>query len=211
MGVPPANPPKGYITFADFAKLLGLNQKTISKYINSSPNDKYRGKYKIFLDANTESMMSGSYRYFKKPTANQLKKIKEFFSKTTISSDLINDIKSLHNSKVIQSSLKKGELPPLEVATEVTGKSVGRTANAMGTLGKMYRGTTFRDFELPADAKKGTLIFNKIKTGRSMTNPYKRAFYQIAIDEVDKSIGKEVGTFRKFKRFRSRTKENKRK
>jgi hypothetical protein len=34
-----------------------------------------------------------------------------------------------------------------------------------------------------------------------MTNPYKRAFYQIAVDEVDKSIGQEVGTFRKFKRF----------
>ena len=49
--------------------------------------------------------------------------------------------------------------------------------------------------------KKGKVIFNKIKTGRSMTNPYKRAFYQIAVDEVDKSIGQEVGTFRKFKRF----------
>ena len=113
----------------------------------------------------------------------------------------INDIKKLHNSKTIQSFLKKRELPPLEVATEVTGKSVGRTANAMGTLGAMYRGKSFRDFELPANAKKGKLIFNKIKTGRSMTNPYKRAFYQIALDEVDKSIGQEVGTFRKFKRF----------
>ena len=54
---------------------------------------------------------------------------------------------------------------------------------------------------MPANATKGKLIFNKIKTGRSMTNPYKRAFYQIALDEVDKSIGQEVGTFRKFKRF----------
>ena len=78
---------------------------------------------------------------------------------------------------------------------------MGRTANAMGTLGMMYRGKTYRGFELPANSKKGKLIFNKIKTGRSMTNPYKRAFYQIAVDEVDKSIGQEVGTFRKFKRF----------
>ena len=201
MPIPPPNPPRGYITFEAFAKLLPVTQKTISKYINSSPTDKYAGKYKIFLDANTESIMSGSYRYFKKPTATQLKKIKDFFSRTTISQDLINDIKKLHNSKTIQSFLKKRELPPLEVATEVTGKSVGRTANAMGTLGAMYRGKSFRDFKLPADAKKGKVIFDKIKSGKAMTNPYKRAFYQIAVDEVDKSIGNEVGTFRKFKRF----------
>ena len=201
MAIPPPNPPRGYITFADFAELLGLKQKTISKYLNASPTDKYMGKYNKFLNNNTESIKSGSYRYFKKPTENQLKKIKEFFGRTTISQDLVNDIKSLHNSKTVQSFLNKGELPPLEVATEVTGKSVGRTANAMGTLGAMYRGKSFRDFELPANAKKGKLIFNKIKTGRSMTNPYKRAFYQIALDEVDKSIGQEVGTFRKFKRF----------
>ena len=201
MPIPPPNPPRGYITFEDFAKLLPVTQKTISKYINSSPTDKYAGKYKIFLDANTESIMSGSYRYFKKPTATQLKKIKDFFSRTTISQDLINDIKKLHNSKTIQSFLKKRELPPLEVTTEVTGKSVGRTANAMGTLGAMYRGKSFRDFKLPADAKKGKVIFDKIKSGKAMTNPYKRAFYQIAVDEVDKSIGNEVGTFRKFKRF----------
>ena len=201
MAIPPPNPPRGYITFADFAELLGLKQKTISKYLNASPTDKYMGKYNKFLNKNTESIKSGSYRYFKKPTENQLKKIKEFFGRTTISQDLVNDIKSLHNSKTVQSFLNKSELPPLEVATEVTGKSVGRTANAMGTLGAMYRGKSFRDFELPANAKKGKLIFNKIKTGRSMTNPYKRAFYQIALDEVDKSIGQEVGTFRKFKRF----------
>ena len=106
MTIPPPNPPRGYITFEDFAKLLPVNQKTISKYINASPTDKYMGKYKIFLDANTESIMSGSYRYFKKPTATQLKKIKDFFGRTTISQDLINDIKALHNSKVVQSSLK---------------------------------------------------------------------------------------------------------
>ena len=201
MTIPPPNPPRGYITFEDFAKLLPVNQKTISKYINASPTDKYMGKYKIFLDANTESIMSGSYRYFKKPTATQLKKIKDFFGRTTISQDLINDIKALHNSKVVQSSLKKGQIPSLEVLMDVTGKSVGRTANALGTLGTMYRGKTYRDFKLPADAKKGKLIFNKIKSGRSMTNPLKRAWYNIAVDEVDKSIGNEVGTFRKFKRF----------
>ena len=60
------------------------------------------GKYNKFLNNNTESIKSGSYRYFKKPTENQLKKIKEFFGRTTISQDLVNDIKALHNSNVVQ-------------------------------------------------------------------------------------------------------------
>ena len=79
MAIPPPNPPRGYITFADFAKLLGLEQKTIGKYINSSPNDKYRGKFKKFLDANTKSIMSGSYRYFQKTNGKSISKNKRIF------------------------------------------------------------------------------------------------------------------------------------
>ena len=195
-----SNPPKGYTTRAGLAELIGIGDSGLKKILVGKET-KYNKKFRDFLNPIIKSYREGPYRYYKIPTDRQLEKIKEFFGRTTISQDLINDIKALHNNKTIQSFLNKGELPPLEVATEVTGKSVGRTANAMGTLGMMYRGKTYRGFELPANAKKGKLIFNKIKTGRSMTNPYKRAFYQIAVDEVDKSIGQEVGTFRKFKRF----------
>ena len=195
-----SNPPKGYTTRAGLAELIGIGDSGLKKILVGKET-KYNKKFRDFLNPIIKSYKEGPYRYYKIPTDRQLEKIKEFFGRTTISQDLVNDIKALHNNKTIQSFLNKGELPPLEVATEVTGKSVGRTANAMGTLGMMYRGKTYRGFELPANAKKGKLIFNKIKSGRSMTNPYKRAFYQIAVDEVDKSIGQEVGTFRKFKRF----------
>ena len=195
-----SNPPKGYTTRAGLAELIGIGDSGLKKILVGKET-KYNKKFRDFLNPIIKSYKEGPYRYYKIPTDRQLEKIKEFFDRTTISQDLVNDIKALHNNKTIQSFLNKGELPPLEVATEVTGKSVGRTANAMGTLGMMYRGKTYRGFELPANAKKGKLIFNKIKSGRSMTNPYKRAFYQIAVDEVDKSIGQEVGTFRKFKRF----------
>jgi hypothetical protein len=195
-----SNPPKGYTTRAGLAELIGVGDSNLKK-IFVGKETQYNKKFRDFLNPIIKSYREGPYRYYKIPTDRQLEKIKEFFGRTTISQDLVNDIKALHNNKTIQSFLNKGELPPLEVATEVTGKSVGRTANAMGTLGMMYRGKTYRGFELPANAKKGKLIFNKIKSGRSMTNPYKRAFYQIAVDEVDKSIGQEVGTFRKFKRF----------
>ena len=203
MVLPAPNPPRGYTTLEGLAELFGIGKSGLKKILVGKET-KYNKKFREFLKPLIKiKPRSGSqvYNYYKIPTDNQLTKIKEFFGRTTISQDLVDDVKKLHNSEVVQSFLKKGELPPLEVATEVTGKSVGRTANAMGTLGMVYRGKSYRGFELPADAKKGKVIFNKIKTGRSMTNPYKRAFYQIAVDEVDKSIGQEVGTFRKFKRF----------
>ena len=195
-----SNPPKGYTTRAGLAELIGVGDSNLKK-IFVGKETQYNKKFRDFLNPIIKSYREGPYRYYKIPTDNQLTKIKEFFDRTTISQDLVNDIKALHNSKVVQSSLNKGIIPSVEVLMEVTGKSVGRTANALGTLGMIYRGKTYRGFELPKNAKKGKLIFDKIKSGRSMTNPLKRAWYNIAVDEVDKSIGNEVGTFRKFKRF----------
>ena len=203
MALPPPNPPQGYTTLEGLAELFGIGKSGLKKILVGAENQ-YNKKYREFLKPLlTIKPRSGSqvYNYYKIPTDNQLTKIKEFFGRTTISQDLVNDIKALHNSKVVQSSLKKGTIPSVEVLIDVTGKSVGRTANALGTLGKMYRGDSYRGFELSKNAKKGKLIFDKIKSGKAMTNPLKRAWYNIAVDGVDKSIGQEVGTFRKFKRF----------
>ena len=203
MALPPPNPPQGYTTLEGLAELFGIGKSGLKKILVGAENQ-YNKKYREFLKPLlTIKPRSGSqvYNYYKIPTDNQLTKIKEFFGRTTISQDLVNDIKALHNSKVVQSSLKKGQIPSLEVLMDVTGKSAGRTANALGTLGKMYRGDSYRGFELSKNAKKGKLIFDKIKSGKAMTNPLKRAWYNIAVDGVDKSIGQEVGTFRKFKRF----------
>ena len=32
-------------------------------------------------------------------------------------------------------------------------------------------------------------------------NPYKAAFYNLAIEEIDKTLGNEVGTLKNFKRY----------
>ena len=198
------NPPAGYTTLEGIAELINSSRSGLKKLLAGS--NKYSKKYKDFLTPillKDFKPRSGSqvHNYYKIPTETQLAKIKEFFGRTTISQGLIDSVKALHNSKTIQAMLNKGELPPVEVAMRVTGESVNTTANAMGTLGLMYRGKKYRGFELPTNTKKGKLIFNKIRTGRSMTNPYKRAFYNLAVDEVDKSIGQEIGTFKKFKRF----------
>ena len=199
------NPPKGYTTLEGISQLIGTSAANLKKLLVGKET-KYNKKFRDFLVPilfKDFKPRSGSqvFNYYKIPTETQLEKVREFFGRTTISQGLIDTIKTLHDSKVVQSSLNKGTIPSVETLIDITGKSVGTTANALGTLGSAYRGKKYRGFELPKNAKKGKVIFDKIKSGRSMTNPLKRAWYNIAIDEVDKSIGQEVGTFKKFKNF----------
>ena len=72
--------PQGYVTFDEFARLIGKGKATIRGYIHSSLDDKYLGKYRKFFDANVKHIEQGSFRYFKKPTPAQLTKIKNFLA-----------------------------------------------------------------------------------------------------------------------------------
>ena len=72
--------PQGYVTFDEFARLIGKGKATIRGYIHSSLDHKYLGKYRKFFDANVKHIEQGSFRYFNKPTPDQLTKIKNFLA-----------------------------------------------------------------------------------------------------------------------------------
>ena len=94
-------------------------------------------------------------------------------------------------------------LPTLEEVVEVLGKDVkshGRAANAMATLSKMYSGEEYRLLKLPKNEETGKFIFKALRKGGKF-NPYKKAFYDLAIGEIDKTLGNEVGTLKNFKRY----------
>ena len=134
-----------------------------------------------------------------------LENYNNFKNKTTISRDLLNDVKKLHNSKLIKDlrKSKKKVLPTLEEVVEVLGKDVkshGRAANAMATLSKMYSGEEYRLLKLPKNEETGKFIFKALRKGGKF-NPYKKAFYDLAIGEIDKTLGNEVGTLKNFKRY----------
>ena len=128
-----------------------------------------------------------------------------FKNKVTISRDLLKDVETLHNSDLIKNlrKSKKKVLPTLEEVVKVLGKDVkshGRAANAMATLSKMYKGEEYKLLKLPKNEKLGEFMFKALRQG-GKHNPYKQAFYQLAIGEIDKTLGNEVGTLKNFKRY----------
>ena len=197
--------PKGYVTAQQLAEELGVAKSTLKKYRTKGATvDKY--PLKGFIDKTFKPIRgAGNYTYYLKPTEKMLENYNNFKNKTTISRDLLNDVKKLHNSKLIKDlrKSKKKVLPTLEEVVEVLGKDVkshGRAANAMATLSKMYSGEEYRLLKLPKNEETGKFIFKALRKGGKF-NPYKKAFYDLAIGEIDKTLGNEVGTLKNFKRY----------
>ena len=197
--------PKGYVTAKQLAEELGVAESTLKKYRTKGVTvDKY--PLKGFINETFKPIRgAGNYTYYLKPTKKMLENYNNFKNRTTISRDLLNDVKKLHNSKLIKNLVKSKNktLPTLEEVVEVLGKDVkshGRAANAMATLSKMYSGEEYRLLKLPKNEKTGKFIFKALRRGGKF-NPYKAAFYNLAIEEIDKTLGNEVGTLKNFKRY----------
>ena len=197
--------PDGYVTANQLAEELGVAKSTLKKYRQKTVTvDKY--PLKGFIDETFKPIRgAGNYTYYLKPTEKMLDNYFTFKNKVTISRDLLKDVETLHNSKLIKDlrKSKKKVLPTLEQVVEVLGKDVkahGRAANAMATLSKMYKGEEYRLLKLPKNEKLGEFMFKALRQG-GKHNPYKQAFYQLAIGEIDKTLGNEVGTLKNFKRY----------
>ena len=54
--------------------------------------------------------------------------------------------------------------------------------------------------KLPKNEETGKFIFKALRQGGKF-NPYKAAFYNLAIEEIDKTLGNETGTLKNFKRY----------
>ena len=95
--------PKGYITANQLAEELGISKETLKKYrLKNLPVDKYPLKGfidKTFKPFKGKSSATGTATYYLKPTEEMLENYNNFKNRTTISRDLLNDVKKLHNSK----------------------------------------------------------------------------------------------------------------
>ena len=197
--------PKGYVTAQQLAEELGVAKSTLKKYRNKNLSvDKY--PLKGFIDKTFKPIRgAGNYTYYLKPTEKMLENYNNFKNRTTISRDLLNDVKKLHKSKLFKDLVKSKNktLPKLEEVVKVLGKETKahhRAANAVSVLAKMYQGDEYRLLKLPKNEETGKFIFKALKQG-GKNNPYKQAYYQLAIEEIDKTLGNETGTLKNFKRY----------
>ena len=197
--------PEGYVTAQQLAEELGIAKETLKKYrLKNLSVDKY--PLKGFINETFKPIRgAGNYTYYLKPTEKMLENYNNFKNRTTISRDLLNDVKKLHKSKLFKDLVKSKNktLPKLEEVVKVLGKETKahhRAANAVSVLAKMYQGDEYRLLKLPKNEETGKFIFKALKQG-GKNNPYKQAYYQLAIEEIDKTLGNETGTLKNFKRY----------
>jgi hypothetical protein len=201
--------PKGYITANQLAEELGISKETLKKYRTKSATvDKYPLKGFInetFKPFKGKSSVTGTATYYLKPTEKMLENYQNFKNRTIISRDLLNDVEKLHKSKLFKDLVKSKNksLPTLQEVVKVLGKETKahhRAANAVSVLAKMYQGDEYKLLKLPKNEETGKFIFKALRQG-GKNNPYKQAYYQLAIEEIDKTLGNETGTLKNFKRY----------
>tara|TARA_Y100000593_G_scaffold4448_1_gene8834 strand:- start:682 stop:3126 length:2445 start_codon:yes stop_codon:yes gene_type:complete len=206
---------KGFtLTTEEMAKKLGLPLETLRKY-ESKPDANTSSQFikdniekKRTVGVNPTTGRRETVVRYKDPGVNVLKNWNALISSPKISSAMVDNIKEY--DKVFRKKLKdnKGKLPDIgEVIQKTSMKTPTTIANTEALYSRLLRGETFRtDVDIAKDAVLGKKIINEL--GINSTNNARRsAFYNLALDNINKMYPNESGNLETFKtRFRNELK-----
>ena len=188
--------PKNYIPTQEFVKKTGLNLSTLYTMKNKGPE--LFPMYKFITDK-FKPIESGNFTYYKDPNVNELRGLNLFKEKEAMTERMRNYVIKLH--KELGPTIKKTKkLPTLEVVQETLGaKSPATAANTVRNLARAYKGSIFRRLEgIDKDMVTGNRLMDQLgKVARF--NPYRQAFYTMALKEIDALYGKQHGKLTSFK------------
>jgi len=171
------NDPKLKKEFLEYAN----NPKVTSKDI--------RNKFKI-----------GTEEFYKGGLRDIIEKDFQSLSTSRLKAPTIERMLKLNNSKIANRYLNKGELIPFKVI-ERFGMTGSEGANAVYRLAQVYGGKNFNDTRLDGikvNKKTSNKIFKSMEK-QPFGNPYHDIGYQLSLDTIDETLGRERGTFKSFK------------
>ena len=188
----------------EFMKKLGISSKpTLDSYV-SNPDMNSTSRYiKDNFDFKIGATETGAFvkgagtkqRYWKNPSDTVLRKWKRFTNSRIMTAGMRDNINKLYANEDIQDIIfKSKKLPTLFEVQEALGtKSPATAANSMALLAKVLKGDEFRiPFDdIPKDVVVGKRILQQIGD-IGTRNPYRVAFYQAALANVDQ-IYKNAG------------------
>ena len=158
---------------------------------------------------------SGTIRYYKKPSKNDIKKIlkADVIGDVRINSLKSNTIKNvLYLNKKFGDVYKAGEIPDIETILKGTKMTHGSAGTATARLAQIYNGHKFRNEELNSiriNKNTASKMFQIIEN-TPFGNPYRNGLYQISLDMIDQKLGNKKGTFQGLKKQATKIlKENK--
>jgi len=195
--------PKNYISKPELAERLKISEAAIESYglgKHAEIGDKYREIFKPVVLKNR-----GTF-YDSTNIDKKIDKFKEFTDRPMLmqttkdranlfaSNDEIQDLLNSKNKTLFttEDGLKKA----IKVLGE--GSTPHEAAHAMGILARAYNGEKFRGVNVKPNKAKAKFIFNNI-SDLKMDNPWTNSLYDEGLRQVDRDLGNNVGTFKKFK------------
>ena len=197
---------KGFtITPTEMATKLGLPLETLRTY-ESRPDQDTSTRFirdnlekKRTVGVNPTTGRRETVVRYKDPGVNVLKNWNALISSPKISSAMVDNIKEY--DKLFRKKLKDTKkLPDIGEVLQKTSMSTPTTiANTEALYSRLLRGETFRtDVDIAKDAVLGKKIINEL--GINSTNNARRsAFYNLALDNVNKLYPQASGTLGDFK------------
>ena len=198
---------KGFtLTGEEMAKKLGLPLQTLRTY-ESRPDTDTSTRFirdniekKRTVGVNPTTGQRETVVRYKDPGVNVLKNWNALISSPKISSAMVDNIKEY--DKLFRKKLKsnKGKLPDIGEVIQKTSMSTPTTiANTEALYSRLLRGETFRtDIDIARDAVLGKKIINELAIN-STNNARRSAFYNLALDNVNKLYPQASGTLGDFK------------
>ena len=198
---------KGFtLTGEELAKKLGLPLQTLRTY-ESRPDTDTSTRFirdniekKRTVGVNPTTGRRETVVRYKDPGVNVLKNWNALISSPKISSAMVDNIKEY--DKLFRKKLKsnKGKLPDIGEVIQKTSMSTPTTiANTEALYSRLLRGETFRtDIDIARDAVLGKKIINELAIN-STNNARRSAFYNLALDNVNKLYPQASGTLGDFK------------
>jgi hypothetical protein len=200
---------KGFdLTPEEMAKKLNIKLSSLRSY-EANPDANTSSQFikdnikKIRTVANKETVVR-----YKDPGKNILKNWNTLQDSPQISSGMVANIKEYN--KVFRKKLKNTKkLPDIDEVIQKTSMSTPTTiANTEALYSRLLRGEKFRTgIEISKDAVLGKKIIDQLAINSS-NNARRTAFYNLALDNVDKLYPQESGTLKDFKiNFRNELKK----
>ena len=200
---------KGFdLTPEEMAKKLNIKLSSLRAY-ESNPDANTSSQFikdnikKIRTVANKETVVR-----YKDPGKNILKNWNTLQDSPQISSGMVANIKEY--DKVFRKKLKNTKkLPDISEVIQKTSMTTPTTiANTEALYSRLLRGETFRsEVGITKDVVLGKKIIDQLAINSS-NNARRTAFYNLALDNVDKLYPQESGTLKDFKiNFRNELKK----
>ena len=206
---------KGFtLTGQEMATKLGLPLQTLRTY-ESRPDQDTSTRFirdniekKRTVGVNPTTGRRETVVRYKDPGVNVLKNWNALISSPKISSAMVDNIKEY--DKLFRKKLKDTKkLPDIGEVIQKTSMSTPTTiANTEALYSRLLRGETFRtDIDIAKDAVLGKKIINQLAIN-STNNARRSAFYNLALDNVNKLYPQASGTLGDFKEaFRTELKK----